>query len=264
MLPMANRPRHPKNQDRNFDDLADHFNKKIYGSLKGQIRLAVLERDFERHLPECATGLCALDVGGGGGHIAKRLAKRGYRLHLVDISSAMLAQARKFLNDEIQQGTVTLENASLQEMSTRTGTYNLVCCHAVLEWLHDPISAIDQLLSMVVPGGMLSLLVYNRDALTFRNLLRGNLRAAAKENQSGELGSLTPQNPQAIEPLLRLLNQKSVVIEARSGVRVFTDFMDRQLLQQLEPKQLMERELMMSEKESFWRLGRYIHLMIKC
>ncbi|NBK21319.1 MAG: hypothetical protein EOM68_04760 [Spirochaetia bacterium] len=32
--------------DRNFDASADHFEKKVYGGLKGEIRLAVLRRDI--------------------------------------------------------------------------------------------------------------------------------------------------------------------------------------------------------------------------
>ena len=34
--------------DRNFDPIADHFAKKVYGGLKGQIRLAILERDISQ------------------------------------------------------------------------------------------------------------------------------------------------------------------------------------------------------------------------
>ena len=32
--------------DRSFDTIADHFEKKVYGGLKGEIRLAVLRRDI--------------------------------------------------------------------------------------------------------------------------------------------------------------------------------------------------------------------------
>ena len=32
--------------DRNFDDLAPRFQRKVYGGIKGQIRLAVLEKDL--------------------------------------------------------------------------------------------------------------------------------------------------------------------------------------------------------------------------
>ena len=32
--------------DRSFDAIADHFEKKVYGGLKGDIRLAVLRRDI--------------------------------------------------------------------------------------------------------------------------------------------------------------------------------------------------------------------------
>ena len=32
--------------DRSFEPIADHFEKKVYGGLKGEIRLAVLRRDI--------------------------------------------------------------------------------------------------------------------------------------------------------------------------------------------------------------------------
>ncbi len=33
-------------EDRNFDPITEHFVKKVYGGLKGDIRLAVLKRDL--------------------------------------------------------------------------------------------------------------------------------------------------------------------------------------------------------------------------
>ena len=53
------------NQDRNFDDLAERFQRKVYGGLKGDIRLAVLWRDLEQYLPQIhgAEPLTVLDVG---------------------------------------------------------------------------------------------------------------------------------------------------------------------------------------------------------
>ena len=258
---MANRPRHPKDQDRNFDDLADHFNKKIYGSLKGQIRLAVLERDFERHLPRTASGLNALDVGGGQGHVAKVLARFGYHVHLIDISVNMLKQAEVQLCDELARRTVELEVASLQELSTRGTQYDLVCCHAVLEWLAHPAQAITQLMKLLKPGGLLSILFYNRDALVFRNLLRGNLRAALQEDPSGEVRSLTPLNPQSFQVVSRQLQRDNAIIRCRSGVRVYVDYMDRGAPDRIVADQLIGHELYLSDVDPFWRLGRYIHLI---
>ena len=60
-------------QDRNFDDLAKRFKKNIYGGLKGDIRLAVLERDCAAYLHIAPFNISAecwtiLDAGGGQGH----------------------------------------------------------------------------------------------------------------------------------------------------------------------------------------------------
>ena len=74
----------PNNQDRNFDDLAKRFKKNIYGGLKGDIRLSVLERDFCEQFPYVPFGastpgqpLRVLDAGGGQGPDLRR----GHRHH---------------------------------------------------------------------------------------------------------------------------------------------------------------------------------------
>ena len=84
--------------DRNFDDIAEHFAKKIYGKRKGIIRLAVLWHDIEQYLaalPKQHRPLRVLDVGGGFGQISQRLAKLGHDVTVNDISAQMLAQARQ-------------------------------------------------------------------------------------------------------------------------------------------------------------------------
>jgi S-adenosylmethionine-dependent methyltransferase len=55
--------------DRNFDDLADKFERKVYGGLKGDIRLAVIWRDLLSPVPQISHGshLRILDIGAGSG-----------------------------------------------------------------------------------------------------------------------------------------------------------------------------------------------------
>jgi S-adenosylmethionine-dependent methyltransferase len=45
------------------------------------------------------------------------------------------------------------------------------------------------------PGGWLSLAFYNRDALVYRNLLKGHFRKLRSNRLAGEKQSLTPQKP---------------------------------------------------------------------
>jgi hypothetical protein len=70
-----------------------------------------------------------------------------------------------------------------------------VLCHAVLEWLAEPHAILPVLHQLTAPGGWLSLAFYNRDALIYRNLLKGHFRKMRKNDMAGEKQSLTPQQP---------------------------------------------------------------------
>lgn len=126
---------HAHFNDRNFNDIADHFAKKVYGGLKGQIRLAVLERDLSEHLPN--RPLRVLDVGAGLAQISLNLATR-HEVIISDISDEMIQKA---------QTTACKLNVSprfivapYQELASllKGQTFDLILCHAVLEWLGEP------------------------------------------------------------------------------------------------------------------------------
>lgn len=83
--------KHPE-KDRNFDDLTHRFARNIYQTPKGQLRLAVLERDFGV-IPK-APALEVMDVGAGQGQFGLWLAAQGHDVTLVDVSAEMLAKAK--------------------------------------------------------------------------------------------------------------------------------------------------------------------------
>jgi S-adenosylmethionine-dependent methyltransferase len=78
--------------DRNFDDLVHKFRTHIYGSPKGTIRLAVLQRDIDLALEGVSKNipLNILDAGAGAGTFSSRFAQQGHRVTLCDISANML------------------------------------------------------------------------------------------------------------------------------------------------------------------------------
>ena len=84
--------------DRSFDAIADHFEKKVYGGLKGEIRLAVLRRDIFEYSAQMSKTLGRplriLDVGAGLAQIAIELAAQGHSVVINDISENMLEKAK--------------------------------------------------------------------------------------------------------------------------------------------------------------------------
>ncbi len=97
-------------------------------------------------------------------------------------------------------------------------------CHAVLEWLAEPHAILPVLHQLTKADGWLSLAFYNRDALIYRNLLKGHFRKMRKNDMAGEKQSLTPQQPLDPRELAAQL-EGLWQVETQSGVRVFHDYM---------------------------------------
>ncbi|KAF1061203.1 MAG: tRNA 5-carboxymethoxyuridine methyltransferase [Pseudomonas citronellolis] len=153
--------------DRHFDALATRFAEKIYGGAKGAIRLAVLQADLAECLPD--RPLRILDIGAGLGHMALWLAERGHQLTLAEPAAPMLDGARERFAAASQPATFI--QAPWQDLlGELTEPYDLVLCHAVLEWLAEPEAILPVLHQLTRADGLLSLAFYNRDALVYRNL----------------------------------------------------------------------------------------------
>ena len=73
--------------DRNFDDLTEKFKRKVYGGLKGEIRLAVIWRDLNQVMALKVMGkpIRILDIGGGLGQLSTNLSLMGHQVSYNDI-----------------------------------------------------------------------------------------------------------------------------------------------------------------------------------
>ncbi|MBY6210761.1 methyltransferase domain-containing protein [Microbulbifer agarilyticus] len=260
--------------DRNFDDLAERFKKRIYGGLKGEIRLAVLQRDLAPYLSvgrgqgDNPTPV-VVDAGGGQGQFALDLAEVGSRVWITDISRAMLDLASDAVKVKGLQDRVTLKQLALQDLpqTEEIPPADLLLCHAVLEWLAEPQQALVHLADKLKPGGYLSLTFYNRRALEFRLLQRGSLRQLDRHLESGNWGghpgSLTPHNPLLTEDVMDWVAQAGLNVVAHSGIRCFHDFMTPEMRDKLPPEPIVEKELRYSRIDPYRQMARYVHLLCR-
>ncbi len=250
--------------DRSFDAISKKFKNNIYGTAKGKIREAVLLRDLTPLVANCTTPLKILDVGGGQGQVSMALAKYGHRLTLLDVSEDMLAQAKA--NAEHLELEVDLIHAPLQTLSeedTHHHTYDLVLCHAVFEWLADPLSAISTLKKCLKPNGTLSLMFFNADAKQFANIVYGNFEYLEAGFKAKKKVKLSPQNPLKPNEVITALAEQGLRVTDKIGVRCFYDYMkDTRDLAERDAK-VLALELKHNREEPFASLGRYIHLIAK-
>jgi S-adenosylmethionine-dependent methyltransferase len=252
--------------DRNFDDLAERFQRKVYGGLKGDVRLAVLWRDLETELSQIngELPLRVLDIGAGFGQLAIRLAKLGHKVTVNDISGEMLAVAKSSAEQAGVADNISWYHCPFQELPKHVvETFDLVLCHAVVEWLEDPEPLVLQLKNFLAPMGLLSFTYYNRHSLEYRNLIRGNFNLLKQSHFTPDPGSLTPGNPLLPEQVQLWLDTAGLSVKATSGVRVFHDYVTTSRGGNGVPESVIEMELMYSQREPFLWLGRYIHLVVK-
>ncbi|WFE69458.1 methyltransferase domain-containing protein [Thiomicrospira sp. R3] len=259
-------------QDRNFDRLVNKFEQKVYGTLKGEWRIKLLKEDLERFhvkqpgLDTATTRLEALsiwDAGCGLGQISQWLAQSGHQLTLSDLSKNMLHRARKnfdqaALNAHFIQGPA-------QTLALSLPAFDLVLFHAVLEWLAQPKDTLKVVADKVKPGGYLSLLFYNRNTLVYTNMLKGEWRwkMLLDDAYIGTGKKLTPPNPHYPHEVQAWLAEWGFDIEVHTGIRVFHDYLQPDILAKSDLDELMALEYQYCRTPTYRDMGRYIHLLAK-
>lgn len=249
--------------DRIFDGMSQRFHRNLYGTIKGRVRLEVLWRAMLADMPQLQQEpLTILDAGAGQGQVAALLAKQGHHLTLLEPSAEMLQMARDNFSSEGLEAEFI--RSRIQDADLQVGTYDVVLCHAVIEWLADPGQVLRQLVEGIKPGGYLSLLFYNVHALRQRHMIWGNFdKVLAGELKGDGRKRFTPTNPQDYHQVRTWLAEAGLEEVGFSGVRVFVDYMSRELrykLSEAEADKVLAMELEFSRREPYCYWGRYLHL----
>lgn len=244
-----------------FDEHADYFLQHIYASDKGQIRLAVLQADLRPFLQNGHNApLKILDVGGGGGQMACWAASLGHQVSLLDRSAALLQHAEA--QARAQGLELRLIHADLHDFlnaDTASGAYDVIFCHAVLEWLADAKHIVQRLPHLLRSSGIASLLYYNRYGQIFTQHVYGNfdyLDAGLPQRPSAKM---TPSNPIAPADWQAWMDALPWRLHSRSGVRCFYDCMKARDRERHSLEEIIQRELALRQQEPYLFLARYLH-----
>jgi ubiquinone/menaquinone biosynthesis C-methylase UbiE len=210
-----------------------------------------------------------LDIGGGTGGFAVRVAALGNRITVIDPSpDALAALARRADEEGVADRVTGLQGdlGTLRDLAPEGGA-DLVLCHGVLGLVDDPATALRAITSVLRPGGALSLLVSQRHAAVLARamaghftqamrLLEGEVERPAGEHRSGE-------HRFTAEELTALLEEAGFDIRNSHGIRVFTDLVPSSLLD-LEPgagAALLELERAVSERPEYLTLASQLHVV---
>ncbi|WLD59510.1 methyltransferase domain-containing protein [Salinispirillum sp. LH 10-3-1] len=244
--------------DVSFSHLVDRFQKNIYDSRKGQIRMAIVSRAMQ---PFCQQEkpLRVLDAAGGLGQMTALFAGHGHRVTYNDLAPEMLVAAQRNLPEGVGTAAIKWAQGPLQALQ---GQFDLVLGHAVLEWLVEPKDGLASLCDRVAPGGYLSLLFYNAESIIFKNLLKGNLRKATSNHYAGDRKGLTPVSPLNILDVESWLSDLGMNVTERLGVRCFTDFMWPLFKDNPRLEDQIELEWELGQRLEYRPFARYLHYIV--
>jgi S-adenosylmethionine-dependent methyltransferase len=185
--------------------------------------------------------LRVLDVGMGQGTQALRLARLGHQVTGLEQDATMIAAAREALSGEpegIRERMRIIEGDGRETGAHfLPGSFDVVLCHGVLMYVQEPDPLLAGLARVLAPGGLLSLLVRNADALAMRPGLSGDWAGtlAAFDTAAHLPHSRIPSNggtpirpgldvrADRLETLTATLAGIGAPLQAWYGVRVFTD-----------------------------------------
>ncbi|MEU8605741.1 class I SAM-dependent methyltransferase [Streptomyces parvulus] len=173
--------------------------------------------------------LRVLDVGMGQGTQSLRLARAGHQVTGVERDATMIAAARDALAGQpegIRERMRIVEGDGRDTgVHFLPGSFDVVLCHGVLMYVEEPDPLLAGLARMLAPGGLLSLLVRNGDALAMRPGLHGDWAGALASFDTTAYRNRLGLDVRAdrLATLTARLASIGAPLHAWYGVRVFTD-----------------------------------------
>ncbi len=249
--------------DRNFDSLFERFKRNIKGSPKGQLREIFLREDLMNLVPEVSTKkLRVLDLGCGLGDMSLWLSDLGHTVVSCDLSEKMVKHTRELL--ELNGHKINcVRHESAQTALARGEVFDLIVCHAVLEWLEAPYDIIPDLRACLAQGGKISLSFFNRHRAVFNCLAKGNFQKILNDDfGSVNPGSLSPPSPVDPDILATKLEELGFRIELRSGLRCFFDYLSPLATSEYSFDEVILLERRYRHVPPFRDIARYVHFVI--
>lgn len=255
-----------------FDRDAVNFEEYLQSPL-GRMRTELVWTGLAPLLEQAKTPHYVLDVGGGTGAFALRLAAQGQRVLLLDPARGMLdlatAKAKRALaakvrqNLRVQQGTIMdLRSRQLQSK------FSAVLCHNILEYAVGPQQILNRIRELIQEDGLVSVAVANRDAEPLRTAVnqqdpRAALQLADKSVHPAALfGGY--RRVYSLHELVAMLDEAGLRSVAVRGVRVVCDFLSQDCLEQQEGWDAafaLEQTLISRTPHKY--LARYLHLLAR-
>jgi SAM-dependent methyltransferase len=241
------------------------------GRLRSDLAFAHLQ-DF-LPLPQTRRPLLGLDLGGGTGVAAVRLARLGINVTLLDSSPTMLEMAKRAAEEADLEEKITVKLGDAAQVANLfpAGSFDIVLCHNLLEYVEDPnavVSAAARVMRSDSSGtGILSILVRNRAGEVLKAGIAAGDLEAAERNLTAAWGyeSLFGGRVRlfTLDSLQAMTKGAAVAVAAERGVRVISDYLAPQISRSEEYGRIFELERKLGSRPEFSAVARYIQVIAR-
>jgi S-adenosylmethionine-dependent methyltransferase len=236
----------------------------------GRLRYAVVRETTARAMATLSGPLRVIDVGGGDGADCLPLAAEGHDVTVLDVAPELLAQARRAAEERGLAGVRTVL-ADLDDLvrgagEPSLGTFDVVLCHNVLQYRADVPATVRFLASLARPGGVVSVMAPN----PAMDVLSAAVRRLDPVRARAVLDSPTVHGETFDHPMRRLeadeversLAAAGCTVDHRFGIRCLMDLIadDERKSEPDFYARLLELELLLCEREPYWRTARFWQL----
>ncbi|MDQ3616519.1 MAG: methyltransferase domain-containing protein [Actinomycetota bacterium] len=209
------------------------------------------------------TSASVVDIGGGTGGFAVRVAELGHRVTVVDPSPDALAALARRADESAVADLVTGQQGDMANLCdlVAEGSSDIVLCHGVLEIVDDPASALTTLRKVLRPGGTLSLLVSQRHAAVVARAMAGHFGQAM--SLLDDSASRAKARRFTAEEITTVLQDTGFDPKAVHAVRVFADLVPSSLVD-IEPgsaESLVELERAVADRPEYLPLATQLHVL---
>lgn len=201
-----------------------------------------------------------IDIGGGTGGFAVRVAELGHRVTVIDPSPDALAALGRRAHESGVAELVTGQQGDLASLLDLVPgrSADVVLCHGVLEIVDDPAAALDTIATALRPDGTLSLLVQQRHAAVVARAMAGHF-GQARTLLDDPAGAATRRF--TADEVTSVLDRAGFETTSMHAVRVFADLVPSSLVD-LEPGAagaLVELEQAVADRPEYLALATQLH-----
>jgi len=238
---------------------------------EGRLRLDLAFANLQEFLPqasETTRPLRALDLGGGTGAFAVRLARLGFHVTLLDASQPMLDYAERAAQAAGVTERIAVKQGDANQLAElfHSESFDVITCHNILEFVDDPVAVLRHAARALRDrSSIISVLVRSQAGEVLKAALLGGDLAAAEQTLTAEWGdeALYGSKVRLFTPesLHAMLVESSLAVTAERGVRIVSDYLPPSVSRDNEYDRISQLERKLGRRPEFAAVARYTHCL---